>query len=206
MDESRLPKKAYKMLYSLDSRGKVNWVTKVKNKLYEVGMGYAWLSQGAGDINSFLRLLRTRLIDCRWQDWYAHIQESDRFDMYRQFNSLHCIPTYLSMKMDRHLKFIMTRFRFGLSDIYVHHYRYRQYTESDLLCPLCKYARESDVHFVFCCPALGSLRDRLIPLKYHRLPSLFRFVLLMSSTQENVVKQFALYLYKAFQLRSVSCM
>ena len=33
----------------------------------------------------------------------------------------------------RHLKFIMTRFRLGISDIAVHHCRYKRLTDKDLI-------------------------------------------------------------------------
>ena len=205
MEGSRLPRKAYNMLYDLDVKGKENWATKVKGKLNELGLGFVWVNQGVGDIAWFLRDLRKRLLDSRWQDWDSHIIESSRFEMYRQFNSLHCVPTYIIMKMDRHLKFIMTKFRFGISDISVHRLRYKDVSSLELICPLCNGAPETDVHFVFNCPALDEIRNKFIPLKYRNHPSLFRLVLLMSSTHEVIVKQFAIYLYKAFKLRSIYC-
>eukprot|EP00745_Piridium_sociabile_P026934 TRINITY_DN4323_c0_g1_i6.p1 TRINITY_DN4323_c0_g1~~TRINITY_DN4323_c0_g1_i6.p1 ORF type:complete len:374 (+),score=10.29 TRINITY_DN4323_c0_g1_i6:127-1122(+) len=195
MEDSRLPRKAYKMLHDLDARGKTNWVSKLRVKLYDLGFGYVWLQQGVGDVKWFISTLRSRLIDCRWQEWSLHIQGSDRFVFYRQFRTMHCVPVYISMKMDRHLKFIMTRFRLGVSDLSLHYYRYRQHSERDLVCPLCKNDEENEVHFVFCCPALDDLRNQLIPQKYHRHPSLFRLALLMASTNENIIKQLAVYLY-----------
>ena len=79
----------------------------------------------------------------------------DRFSMYRSFNSiLHCTKTYITMNMDRHLKHIMTKFRFGVSELSVHYYRYRSHVEKDLKCPLCGEAKEDEVHFVLCCPML----------------------------------------------------
>ena len=205
MEDSRLPRKAYNMLFSLDTKGKVNWATKIKVKLYELGLGYVWLNQGVVDVAWFLRDVRTRLVDSRWQDWDAHIQDSNRFDLYRQFNSSHSIPTYITMKMDRHLKFMVARFRLGISEIAVHRFRYKTVSEEDYVCPLCQDARDTDLHFVFECPALDNLRNMFIPSKFQNRPSLFRLVLLMSSTQETIVKHFALYLYKAFKIRSICC-
>jgi hypothetical protein len=205
MGESRLPKKAYNMLCVLDTRGKVNWVTKVRVKLYESGFGHVWVNQGVGNISGFIRMLRARLIDCRWQNWSSHIQDSDRFYVYKQFNSLHCVPTYLSMNIDKYLKSIMTKFRFGISDIAAHYLRYRQHCDRDLICPLCKKAQETEVHFVLCCPALVDLRNDFIPRKFHSQAYLFKLILLMASCQEEVVKRFTIYLHKAFRIRSLSC-
>ena len=72
------------------------------------------MNPGVGRVHEF----RERLIDCRWQDWEDHVQTSDRFSMYRNFNSiLHCTKTYITMNMDRRLKRIMTKFRFGVSEL-----------------------------------------------------------------------------------------
>ena len=48
------------------------------------------------------------------------VETSDRFNVYRKFFTIHDTKTYLNVNIDRHLKFIMTRFRLGISDIFVH--------------------------------------------------------------------------------------
>ena len=122
------------------------------------------MNQGVGRVNEFIRVFRERLIDCRWQDWEDHVQTSDRFSMYRSFNSiLHCTKTYITMNMDRHLKRIMTKFRFGVSELSVYYYRYRSHVEKDLKCPLCGEGKEDEVHFVLCCPMLDDIRKQFIP-------------------------------------------
>ena len=79
-------------------------------QLFQYGFGFVWINQGVGRMNEFIRSFRERLIDCTWQDWEDHVQTSDRFSMYRSFNSiLHCTKTYITMNMDRHLKHIMTK-------------------------------------------------------------------------------------------------
>ena len=107
--------------------------------------------------------------------------------------------------MDNQLKFTMARFRFGISDILSHRLRYKNVSAMDLICPLCKNDLETDIHFVFLCPVLEELRNQFIPFKYRKHPSLFRLILLMSTTHEFTVKQFAIFLYKAFNLRSIYC-
>ena len=205
MENLRLPRKAYNMLVNLDSRGKSNWVSKVRVKLYELGFGYVWLQQGVGDIQGFIRMLRTRMIDCRWQDWSRHIQDSDRFDFYRQFNSIHCVPTYLKVDMNKHLKRIMTHFRFGVSDLFTHRYRYKRHNNHNMRCPLCTNDNDNEIHFVLCCKVLNDIRFPLIPCKYFKQPSQFRLSLLMACTNETIVKHFAVFLYKSFKLRSTLC-
>ena len=156
-------------------------------------------------MNQFVCTFRERLIDCRWQEWNTHVQESDRFSMYRLFNPFHSIPVHLSMSMNSQMRYVMTRFRLGVSDLLVHTLRYRINVDSDLTCPLCKEAKESEIHFVFCCPALNDLRTELIPRKYYIRPSSFRLTLLMTFTQEEIIKRVALFLCRAFKVRSTVC-
>ena len=201
MEEHRLPYKAYKMLFQLDSMGKRNWATKIKMKLYENGFGYVWLNQGVENVNGFISIFRQRLIDSRWQNWNSHIQDSKRFDLYRLFNPFHHIPLYISMNISKHLRHVLTKFRFGISNISSHHNRYLSNTNNDNICPLCKLTDENEIHFVLDCPALKNVRNQYIPLKFSRHPCLFKLILLMSATNENVVRTFAMYLRKAFDMR-----
>ena len=202
MLDSRLPRKAYLMLYKLDERGKQNWVSKVRIFLFKYGFGFVWMNENVGDVKGFLSVLKQRMIDCRWQTWESHMNDSERFCMYRGYSDLsHTRQQYLLLNLDRHIKNCVVKFKFGISNIRVHYYRYRAHRALDLMCPLCEEAVEDEIHFVLVCPALSNLRNIFIPAKYYLKPNLFRFNLLMASVNEIVVKNLCLYLYKAFQLR-----
>ena len=176
MEENRLLYRAYKMLSVLDVRGKKTWVSGIREELYNYGFGYVWLNQGVENINGFLRNFRQRLIDCRWQNWDDHIQNSDRFSLYRTFKSSSNSEMYLLLNINRHIKCSMTRFRFGISDIAVHHNRYKNVPDDALTCALYKHANEDDVHFLLCCPAFIDIRQQFIPPKYEN-PCLFRVII-----------------------------
>jgi hypothetical protein len=125
MEDCRLPYKAYKMLCKLDANGKRNWVSNVRSCLYQHGFGHVWDNQGSGCDISFISAFRQRLIDCRWQNWHEHISNSDRFSLYRTFCDTHELKSYLTMNIDRHLKCLTARFRFGISVLNVHKFRYK---------------------------------------------------------------------------------
>lgn len=44
------------MLYFLDNRGNINWVTEVKNILCSTKFGDVWFNQGKGDIDIFIEV------------------------------------------------------------------------------------------------------------------------------------------------------
>ena len=56
MEEHRLPRKAYKMLYLLDEKGKHTWVTGVRTTLFRYGFAVVRNSQGVGCVSAFLRV------------------------------------------------------------------------------------------------------------------------------------------------------
>ena len=156
-------------------------------------------------MNQVLHVFCERLIVCRWQEWHSHVETSNRFDVYRTFCTFHDTKTYLKMNTDRHLKFIMTRFHLGISDIFVHYYRYKRHPDNDLICPLCRVAQEAELHFVLCCPVVRALKVQFILPKFYRFSSLFFLLsLLLASTNENIVRNLSVYLYKAFKLRRIS--
>ena len=145
IERERLPKKAYDLLCKLDSKGKETWATKVRLCLFQNGFGYAWLNQGVGHCSIFLKTLKERLIDTRWQHVNDHLSNSERFSFYSMINeNENLLPCYLSLNLKRHLKCIMTKFRFGVSNINTHHFRYRNYNQRQLLCPFCTDKEETN--------------------------------------------------------------
>lgn len=61
MENSRLPKSCYNMLYMLDQNDKITWVTHIKNMLFENGFGVIFLCQTVGDEDAFMYSFRQRL-------------------------------------------------------------------------------------------------------------------------------------------------
>ena len=203
MECHRLPYKAYQMLFNLDVKGKNNWVTSVRLLLCSNGFGFVWANQGVENVNAFVISFRRRLLDCRLQEWDAHVQSSERFSFFSSFCSRGEVAMYMNLNLDKHLQFIMTRFRFGISDLATHKYRYKRHVEEDLVCPLCKEHLEDEIHFVLKCPALSELRKQYIKEKYFVHPNSFKLAMLLASKNEIVVKKLAIFLYRAFKFRSI---
>ena len=95
----------------------------------------------------------------------------------------------------------MSRFRMGVSDITVHSFRYKNYEAGDVTCPLCEIEKETEVHFVLCCPVLDDLRRKFIQPKYFDCPDMFHLVQLLMSSNERSLKDFATFLYTAYKRR-----
>ena len=139
----------------------------------------------------------------RWQAWDHHVNTSDRFSLYRQFKTLACVEPYIILNLNRYIRYTLTRFRFGVSDIKVHRSRFKLYNVDELKCPLCLSAVENEVHFVLCCPAFEDLRHEFIESKYFNNPCEFRLALLLATQKERALKNLALFLYKTFRRKTL---
>ena len=181
MDEQRLPYQAYKMLERLDNNGKRCWASEIRIVLYKYGFGYVWLNQGAQSVNGFIKCFKQRLMDCSWQNWESHVSNSDRFSFYSTFKSTFGQETYLSVDINRHIRTVLIRFRFGFSDILSHTQRFVTDGAANVSCPLCGAQVEDELHFILCCPCLADVRTKFIPSKYHRSPNAFRLAMLMAA-------------------------
>ena len=120
MDETRFPRKAYSMLLLLHENGKFCWASQVRKTLYEHGFGIVWNQQGVQSPNVFLKVFKQRLIDCHGQNWHAHINRSDRFDMYKTFKSSIFLESYFSVVTNKHIRDVLVRFRLGISELRAH--------------------------------------------------------------------------------------
>ena len=107
------------------------------------------------------------------------------------------------LNLNRRIRYAMTRFRFGVSDIKVHKSRFKVYNVDDLKCPLCLSAADNEVRFVLCCPAFDDLRYEFIEPKYFNNPCEFRLALLLATQNERALKNLALFVYKAFSRRKI---
>ena len=122
--------------------------------------------------------------------------------MYQLFKSNNLQETYLSVDLSSSVRQTLIKFRFGVSDIAVHALRYNADKCRTQLCLLCGKSVDNEVHFVFKCPMFQDLRAKFIPPKYYNRPSEFRLVLLMCCKNKNVIKNLAIFLYKAFKRQS----
>ena len=124
------------------------------------------------------------------------------FFFYRQFKTNHVQAVYLSVDVNKYIRNSLIKFRFGVSPTVVHSLRYKTHAYTDTICPLCRAAVENEVHFTLF-SALKDLRQRLIPDKFYSQPSSFRLLLLLSTENKVIIKNFVIFLYLAFKRREL---
>ena len=131
------------------------------------------------------------------------VNTSDRFSLYRQFKTLACVEPYIMLNLNRYIRYTLTRFRFGVSDIKVDRSRFKLDNVDEVKCPLCLSTVENEVYFVLCCPVYEDFRYEFIESKYFNNQCEFRLALLLATQNERALKNLALFLYKAFSRKTI---
>ena len=70
-------------------------------------------------------------------------------------------------------------------------------------CFNCDNVVENEYHFLLICPFYNDIRSTYINRKYYSPPSLHKFHMLMSTKNENLIKNLAMYVYYAMKLRKL---
>ena len=103
------------MLIKLEERDKNTWVTEIRLLLYTHDVGFVWEDQGVQLIVGFLKEFKQRLVDCNTQNWYGHLTNSQRFEIYKTYKTRFATEMYLALDLKKHVVNALNRFRMGLS-------------------------------------------------------------------------------------------
>ena len=177
---------------------------KVRNVSYKFGFGVVWEMQGVGNVNFFIEEFKLRLKDCFKQDWHAALGSHDFYNVYSNFNQSLVLSQYLRTLNNISVRRVFTRFRTGMYALKCHYLQYRSFARNrDINCPFC-HTPETEVHFLLVYPKYTALRDELIPSKYYRQPSMFKFSLLLASTNAPTIEKLSTFVFKALNTRKLS--
>ena len=85
--------------------------------------------------------------------------------------AFHIVLKRITMNKDRHLKRIMTKFRFDVTELSVHYYRI-EIIEGFEMSIMQNKNKEDEVHFVLCCPLLDGIITQFFSPQFckHPLP------------------------------------
>ena len=81
--------------------------------------------QGVGDVKSFIKEFKQRLIDCFKQDWHSALESHDFCNVYSYFNHSLVRSPYLSLLDNISVRRVFARFRIELSALKFHYLQYR---------------------------------------------------------------------------------
>ena len=198
---SRYARKAYDMLYFQDTRGRVNWVSKVKNLLCMNGFGYVWMYGEVGNEKLFLKAFQSKLQDIFCQGWLSDLARSTHFGLYGTFKSCLEREKYIDLLDKDNFRKAYARFRCGVSEINCHRYRFSQLASSRI-CPFCPGCPENEEHVVFICHAYDELRQKYVRVDSSAL-NYIHLVRMLSSGNEDTIRYFATFIFLVLEKRRI---
>ena len=87
------------------------------------------------------------------ENWRLTVESKPKLRTYRLFKSEPCPEVYLKSFMNRFQRSTFAKFRCGILPIQIEVGRFRGQKVEKRICPLCKNAVESEIHFMFECPS-----------------------------------------------------
>ena len=125
MEESRYPFQVYQMmLKSLNKQ--MNWAFSVKDLLTKYGFGNEWNNQRVDNESIFVNSLKERMIYDFNVKWETDVLGSNRYEFYRLVKSVRELDQYLFALDKKIFRDQYVRFRFGISDLYIHRNPYNK--------------------------------------------------------------------------------
>ena len=201
-DKKPLVKKTYNMLYSateLDNRVN-NWAAQVKRMLNTLGFGDVWLYQGVNNIELFLKLFEQRVNDNALQLWNQSLNNSRESKIYRELKTTLEYSTHLNLIVQPKYRHYFVKFvtrNHTLAVVTGNWHKPRPIPYNQRLCNICNKV-EDEYHVIFECRKFDNLRKRYIPETARNHPSMYKLVSLLSTKDAAILKNLAIFIYKAF--------
>ena len=191
------------MLKDIDNDNrKVNWASLVKTLLCNLGFYDDLVNQGVGDTKLFLHILKQRLDYQFFQTWNRELENSSRAVFYRTFADFQ-FQDYLDIITVRKFRIAMTKLRIASHRLEVETGRWSRPNAmpfEERKCKICNQL-EDEFHFLFECLIYSNLRLRYFRNYYLNRPSMFKLVELFKTNSEKQLRDLAMYIFKAFELR-----
>jgi hypothetical protein len=181
----------------------ISWARGVRNILQSLGFNDVWLNQGVGDVNIFLKLAKQRLTDNFIQKWQSELYESSRARTFVLFCNFQLQPYLTSVDVEKY-RIAMSRFRMSSHRLRVETGRWhepRSIPYNERLCPVCAKL-EDEFHMLLECTLYSGLRKQYIKQYYWKHPNIPKFISLLCSENNTIVKNLAMFMKKAFDLRN----
>ena len=205
MSDQKYVKIVYNLLYNdlLDKPTCVNWCTLLRNLLYSLDLAEVWNYQSVGNIGTFLMLVHDRINDRFIVELQSRIRDSTRASLYRYFDSFG-FKSYLDVVTIGKFRTCLTQLRVASHRLYIETGRWHKPQKipvTERKCYICNVL-EDEYHFVMECCLYESLRKKFLPVYYYKRPSMVKFVELLCTNDDILIRKLASYVFHAFQLRS----
>jgi hypothetical protein len=161
------------------------------------------LAQTIGNANVFLSVFKQSLHDTFIQTWEGRLNESSRALFYNSIRYFTFQP-YLQLCKFSKFRQSLTRLRVSSHRLEVEAGRWNKPTSTPYNERKCKHCNllENEYHFVLVCPLYVDLRKQYLKRYFTQRPSMFIFISLINSESGTEVRNLAMFVQKAFQIRN----
>ena len=193
---SPLVQKIYKiMLHTITANNTiVNWAALVRDMLFNLGFGYAWMQQGVTNRTYFISLFKQRLRDQYIQQWFTSVSTRSSCSIYKNITNHFRCQNYFHMVTNCKHRISLIRFRtknHSLPNVFQSRGRNRR-PYNERLCLTCNVL--GNEFYLFECENTRHIRH-VLPRYYTFRPNMFKFSYLLSSEEPSVLKKLAKFLY-----------
>ena len=97
---------------------------------------------------------------------------------------------------------ILTKLRLGILHLEIEKGRWHKIPRNNRICKMCNLnCIENEYHFTLVCPFYSNIRYNLLPQLYCINPCYFKFYHILSTTNIQLLENFAKYIYDSFETR-----
>ena len=164
-----------------------------------MGFYHVWLAQGVGNYPSFLLVFKQRLTDNFVQNLQSRLTESSRALFYRNIFDFD-FQFYLKCVNIEKYRTALSKLRLSSHRLSIETGRWNRTDIANRICPSCNIL-EDEFHFLFECNMYTDIRQKYLPIYYWRHPSMFKTIALFMSKNVNVIKNLAVFVFRAFEIR-----
>jgi hypothetical protein len=197
-------KEVYNLCLSDCNNGKSNWLTKVKNLLYQYGFNYVWDDPTIVNSKSFIPLFKQRLIDTFIQSWHVDKENSGVLTLYTNLKDTFLYEPYLDI-LPSNLRLFISKIRMSSHSLRIQTGRYgtNRVARNERYCTYCNTQDlEDEYHFILICPCYNNIRKKYIKRYYYINPSVIKLVELLNSKNKIILKNLACYIKLALSHRT----
>lgn len=178
------------------------WLTYIRDICNNCGMPGVWLSHDVTNATWFKKAIEQRLKDQWITTWNVNLATKSTCITYKLYKHTYSLEEYL-LKLDKSCRVSLTRIRASNNKLPVVVGRYNNRRREERVCGLCDEGEVGDeYHILLSCQneQVIILRNKYIVRYYRENPSMFKFNLLMQSTNINVMKNLSLFVASVLRM------
>ena len=204
-DSLGLLKACYLLEYRKSMFGVQNWASQIKDLLDKYSFSWIWQAQSVEDHYAFLKWFEERVIDCELHKWSAKVMEISKLRTYCLHKEVRHEEHYLTVDMPRRVIVSLARFRTGSHNLEIECGRHKMIPLVDRICAFCLEKQKiriikDEFHVLLECCAYHELRNWYIK-KHYSVASMYSFISLMNSNNNECIVNVANFLASVFKLR-----